>query len=192
MSRLLSIIAALVVLSIFVTVHELGHFIVGRLLKFRITGFSIGMGPVLFGREKNGTLFAVRAFPIGGMCQFYGEDSESGSGEGFNDHPVWKRFLVVLAGPVMNLLLALILSVAALSAYGNYMPQIAEIMEDSPVQVDFSVINDVDRALYPQQAVVTGDAIILDHCGSWFNLVRRAIAAELGAYPFVEILKPYE
>ncbi|MBQ3663910.1 MAG: site-2 protease family protein [Clostridia bacterium] len=148
MSRILSIIAALVVLSIFVTVHELGHFIVGCLLKFRITGFSIGMGPVLFGREKNGTLFAVRAFPIGGMCQFYGEDSESGSGEGFNDHPVWKRFLVVLAGPVMNLLLALILSVAALSAYGNYMPQIAEIMEGTPAATSdlkqFDIVTAVD------------------------------------------------
>ena len=119
-------------LSIFVTVHELGHFVVGRLLKFKITGFSIGMGPVLFGKEKNGTLYALRAFPIGGMCQFYGEDSDTGSNDGFNDHPVWKRFLVVLAGPVMNLLLALILSVAALSAYGNYMPQIAEIMDGTP------------------------------------------------------------
>ncbi len=81
---------------------------------------------------------------------------------------------------------------APVSNSGRLKARIAEIMEDSPVQVDFSVINDVDRALYTQRAVVTGDAIILDHCGSWFNLVRRAIAAELGAYPFVEILKPYE
>ncbi len=132
MTRFLSVLAALLVLSIFVTVHELGHFLVGRLLKFRITGFSVGMGPILFSREKNGTLFAIRAFPIGGMCQFYGEDGETGSGNGFNDHPVWKRFLVVLAGPAMNLLLALILSIATLSVYGNYMPQISEIMADTP------------------------------------------------------------
>lgn len=132
MNRIFSVLAALLVLSIFVTVHELGHFIVGRLLKFKITGFSVGMGPVLFGKEKNGTLYAIRAFPIGGMCQFYGEDSETGTKEGFNDHPVWKRFLVVLAGPVMNLLLAVVLSVVVLSAYGNYMPQIADIMEETP------------------------------------------------------------
>ena len=114
MSRFLSVLAALLVLSIFVTVHELGHFLVGRLLKFRITGFSVGMGPVLLSREKNGTLYAIRALPIGGMCQFYGEDSETGSQGGFNDHPVWKRFLVVLAGPAMNLFLAVILSVFVL------------------------------------------------------------------------------
>ena len=147
MTRFLSVLAALLVLSIFVTVHELGHFLVGRLLKFRITGFSVGMGPILFSREKNGTLFAIRAFPIGGMCQFYGEDGETGSGNGFNDHPVWKRFLVVLAGPAMNLLLALILSIATLSVYGNYMPQIAEIMADTPADSSTLRASDIVTAV---------------------------------------------
>lgn len=78
---------------------------------------------------------------------------------------------------------------APVSNSGRLKARIAETMEDSPVQVDFSVINDVDRALYTKETVVTGDAIILDQCASWFNLVRRAIAAEIGEYPFVEILK---
>ena len=157
MTRILSVLAALLVLSIFVTVHELGHFLVGRLLKFRITGFSVGMGPVLFGKEKNGTLFAIRAFPIGGMCHFYGEDSETGSGNGFNDHPVWKRFLVVLAGPVMNLLLALILSVATLSVYGNYMPQIAEIMENTPAAASTLRTSDIVTAVDGKQVTFFND-----------------------------------
>jgi len=79
---------------------------------------------------------------------------------------------------------------APVSNSGRLKAGIAEIMEDSPVQVDFSVIPDVDRYLYKQEAVVTGDAIILDHCKSWFNLVRRAIDREIGDYPYVQIVKP--
>ncbi len=57
----------------------------------------------------------------------------------------------------------------------------------SPVHVEFSVINDVDRQLYGKENVITSDAIILDQCASWFNLVRRAVRLELGAYPYIEI-----
>ncbi len=81
---------------------------------------------------------------------------------------------------------------APVSNSGRLKARIAEIMEASPVQADFSVINDVDRALYTKDQVVTGDAIILDQCRSWFNLARRAIAAELGEYPYVKILEPME
>ncbi len=76
---------------------------------------------------------------------------------------------------------------APVSNSGRLKARIAEIMEDSPVKVDFSVINDVDRTLYTKDTVVTGDAIILDRCASWFNLVRRAIDAEIGEYPYINV-----
>lgn len=78
---------------------------------------------------------------------------------------------------------------APVSNSGRLKARIAEIMEDSPVRASFSVIHDVDKYLYTQEAVVTGDAIILDHCRSWFNLVRRAIDHEIGDYPYIEIMK---
>lgn len=83
---------------------------------------------------------------------------------------------------------------APVSNSGRLKSRIAEFMADSPVQASFSVIHDVDRHLYEQEAVVTSDAIILDHCKSWFNLVRRAIDREIGDYPYVEIVKaiPYQ
>jgi len=79
---------------------------------------------------------------------------------------------------------------APVSNSGRLKARIAEIMEESPVNATFSVIPDVDKLLYTKEAVVTGDAIILDHCKSWFNLVKRAIDSEIGEYPYVEIIKP--
>ena len=115
-SQVLSIIAALLLLSFFVMVHEFGHYGVGRLLGFKIQEFAIGMGPKLFGVEKKGILYAVRAFPIGGMCRFYGEDEEAKDPRSFGSQKAWKRFLVILAGPVMNLLFAFLFAVVALTA----------------------------------------------------------------------------
>jgi regulator of sigma E protease len=135
-SQVLSIIAALLLLSLFVMVHELGHYGVGRLLGFKIQEFAIGMGPKLFGVEKKGILYAVRAFPIGGMCRFYGEDEEAKDPRSFGSQKTWKRFLVILAGPVMNLLFAFLFAVVALTAYGDIVPAIHSITEQgSPADV---------------------------------------------------------
>ncbi len=119
-SNILSIIAALLLLGVFITVHELGHFLVARLLKFRILEFAVGMGPKIWGKEKNGTLFSLRALPLGGMCRFYGEDEGVADGGGFNDQKVWKRILVVLSGPLCNLIMALLLGTVILMGYGVY------------------------------------------------------------------------
>lgn len=124
MATVLSIIAALLLLCILILVHELGHFGVGKLLHFEILEFSIGMGPKILKKEKNGILYSLRAFPIGGMCQFYGEDEEIRDGLSFNAQKVWKRFLVIVAGPAMNILFALLLAVITLVSFGDYVPQV--------------------------------------------------------------------
>lgn len=133
LGTVLSVIAALLVLSILVTVHELGHYAVGRLLGFTILEFSIGMGPVVLKTTKNDIQYSLRALPIGGMCRFYGEDQEVLDGRCFNAQPAWKRFLTVIAGPIMNLLFAIIFAVIALTAYGDYVPSVFELSSsDAP------------------------------------------------------------
>ncbi|MBQ3551810.1 MAG: site-2 protease family protein [Clostridia bacterium] len=119
METVLSIIGAFIVLCVLVIVHELGHFGVGKLLGFKINEFAVGMGPKLLSKEKNGTTYSLRAFPIGGMCAFEGEDEEEKSPTSFNAQPVWKRMLVVLAGPFMNVLFALVVAFILLLAYGG-------------------------------------------------------------------------
>lgn len=77
---------------------------------------------------------------------------------------------------------------APVSNSGRLKERIAELFTDSSVQTAFEVVGDVDKRLYGKENVITGDAIILDRCRSWFNLVRRAIDLELGGYPYVEIM----
>ena len=127
MSGIFSIIGALFVLTVLIFFHELGHFYVGKKLGFRIDEFAIGMGPVVASKEKNGTRYALRALPIGGMCMFHGEDQEGNDPDSFASQPVWKRMLVVAAGPFMNIVLAVLLAIVILMAYGEYMPGIVEI-----------------------------------------------------------------
>ena len=81
---------------------------------------------------------------------------------------------------------------APVSNSGRLKEAIAAGFAGSPVRVEFSVINDVDKQLYGKDNVITSDAIILDQCASWFNLVRRAVRLELGAYPYIEIVSRKE
>lgn len=129
----LTILAALLVLSVFVVVHELGHFVAGRLLGFTVLEFAVGMGPAILKKEKNGITYSLRAFPIGGMCRFYGEDEEAKDGRSFASHPVWKRIIVVAAGPVMNILTAILFAVVSLMSYGVYVdvPTVQELSSET-------------------------------------------------------------
>ena len=129
MTTFLSIIAALLVLSVFVVVHELGHFLVGRLLGFTILEFAVGMGPVVVKKEHKGITYALRAFPIGGMCRFYGEDEEAADGRAFSAQAVWKRIIVVVAGPLMNIVTAVFFAAVTLMGFGEYadIPTIMEV-----------------------------------------------------------------
>ena len=79
-SSILSIVIAILILLLTITVHEFGHYIVGKILKFKINEFAIGMGPAIFKKKlKNGEIFSIRAFPLGGFCAFEGEDQDEES-----------------------------------------------------------------------------------------------------------------
>ena len=97
----------------------------GRLLGFKILEFAIGMGPVVLKKERKGIQYSLRALPVGGMCRFYGEDETPTDGMSFNSQRPWKRLLVLVAGPLMNIIFAVIFAIIALMAYGDYAPRIA-------------------------------------------------------------------
>ena len=149
MSTAISIFAALVLLSLLVMIHELGHYFAGRALGFSILEFSIGMGPKLIKKkDKRGTEFSIRAFPIGGMCRFEGEDENVVNEKSFNAQKVWKRIIVVLAGPITNLVFAVLLSFVTLTAFGDFIPAIYEVNQNSPAQaagiLPGDIITDID------------------------------------------------
>lgn len=119
------ILLAVVILLFMVLIHELGHYCVGRLLKFKIEEFSIGFGKAIFSRtNKRGEKISLRIFPLGGYCAFAGEDGTDAEGnptddkEAFTSQKPWKRILVFLAGVTFNFLTAIIFSFILLVSVG--------------------------------------------------------------------------
>ena len=108
------ILAVLLFLAILIFVHETGHFIVGKLCGIGVEIYSIGFGPKLFAFERDGTEYRLSVLPLGGFVKFAGaipsEDvPEYFKGKEMYRAPVWARALTIMAGPVMNLLLAMVI-----------------------------------------------------------------------------------
>ena len=159
MSTVLSVIVALLVLSLLVMIHELGHYTAGRLLGFGIVEFAIGMGPVLFKKTKNGIQYSIRLLPIGGMCRFVGEDENMPNDpRSFNMQKVWKRIVVVVAGPVMNLLFAFLAAIVTLAAFGDFMPAVYQVNADSPAYAAGVEIGDVITGIDGKKVMYFGQA----------------------------------
>ena len=121
------VLVALLCLMLMIIIHETGHYVVGKLFHFKILEFSIGFGPKIFQKEnkETGELFSLRWIPLGGYCQFEGEDEDGKDNPGaFNSKPPWQRILVLIAGASMNLLSALIIVTIFFVAYGEFVPKV--------------------------------------------------------------------
>ncbi len=117
------IIVAVLVFLLIIMVHELGHFAAAKACGIYVKQFAFGMGPALFRKQGKETEYVVRAFPVGGYCAFETdiEDFDEEKGEivepnprAFNRKPVWQRMIVLVCGPLMNLILGFIVVVISL------------------------------------------------------------------------------
>jgi regulator of sigma E protease len=109
-----TIVAFVVVLAVLIFVHELGHFLVARMCGVRVLTFAIGFGPTLFSRTRGETEYAVKAFPLGGYVKMFGEETDTemtpeDKAAAFSHKSVWQRAAVVFAGPLFNLLTAVVI-----------------------------------------------------------------------------------
>ncbi len=110
MDIVLQIIYTVLVLSVLIFVHELGHFIAAKACGVRVTEFALGMGPAIAKKQGKETLYSLRLFPIGGFCAMTGEDEEiRDDPKAMRNKPLWMRMIIVVAGSVMNFLLGLTL-----------------------------------------------------------------------------------
>jgi len=130
----LSLIGAILVICIIVVVHEYGHFSIGRACKIKIVEFAVGFGPKIKSWVKNGIIYSIRWLPLGGFTKFYGEDEESDEKLAFNNQPAGRRALTIAAGPVYNIVFALLLVIIVLTAFGDAVPIVAEVWADSPAE----------------------------------------------------------
>jgi regulator of sigma E protease len=106
-----SILAFVFVLGVLIFVHEFGHFIMARRIGVRVLTFSLGFGPKLFAFKRGDTEYCVSAIPLGGYVKMAGEtqeDARTGASDEFLSKSKWQRFQVLVMGPVMNLLLAIV------------------------------------------------------------------------------------
>lgn len=113
MTTILYIVITALVIGFLTFIHEFGHFFFARLFKVPVLEFAIGMGPKIYSWEgKHGTKYALRAFPIGGFVQMEGEEGTSENPMAYNNLSPWKKIIVTAAGPIVNILFAIILMFA--------------------------------------------------------------------------------
>ena len=170
MSIFITLIAALIVFSAVIAIHEFGHFTVAKLCGIQVNEFSIGMGPLLWKKNHKGTQYSLRALPVGGYVALEGEESpesqqaeaardereaedenpvppEQRTGIPLNEAPVWQRVLVMVAGAFMNFVLGFVVLVILVAAQEGAITS----------KTIYSIEND---ALCGQTGLQAGDEIV--------------------------------
>jgi len=168
-----SIFSLIIVLGVLIFFHELGHFLVARLLGVGVEKFSLGFGPKLIGKKIGITEYQISAIPLGGYVKMVGEspDSELDPSEipiSFTHKHVLKRILIVAAGPFFNILLALIIFFGIFQISGLLIlkPGIGNVDEGSPAYIAGLKKNDL---------VVSIDGVDIS---SWEDMANTIMASK--------------
>lgn len=130
----MGIILAILVFSLIVFVHELGHFLLAKANKITVHEFSIGMGPRLWSFEKGETRYSLKLLPLGGSCMMGEDDADDVSEGSFNSKSVWARISVVAAGAVFNFILALVFAIIVVGFVGYDEPVLSGVVDGFPAQ----------------------------------------------------------
>lgn len=144
---MLTTLAIVFVFGSMVMIHELGHYMVAKWIGVKVIEFSFGFGPKIVGYQGKDTLYALRLIPLGGFVKLHGMDAEvdangkaviapTHDAQSFMNKPVWQRMSVIVAGPIMNFVLAIILFVGVFAYLGIPSPgntnMIGSLVPDKP------------------------------------------------------------
>lgn len=148
----LTIVSFIVVLGVLVFIHEFGHYITAKKSDIMVSEFALGFGPKLISKQVGETLYSIRAIPLGGFCNMVGEfpadesmpeaerktyDEAKEKGRLFNQKSAFKRMAVILMGPIMNFLLAIVIFISAFAIFGvptstNEAAILGEVIPEQP------------------------------------------------------------
>jgi regulator of sigma E protease len=151
---IISLVAVVVILGFMILIHEFGHYAVAKWLGVRVEVFSIGFGKRLVGFRKGDTDYRIAAIPLGGYVKMSGEnpmDERTGDPAEFLSHSRWHRFLIAIAGPTMNILLAIFLLTVVYMSHYEY-----PVFLDKPAVIE-GVKHDSAAA---QAGLQAGDRIV--------------------------------
>lgn len=128
----MNIIIAILIFSLIIIIHELGHFLLAKKNGITVVEFSLGMGPRLLSFVRGGTRYSLKLFPIGGSCMMLGEDEEVEDENAFGKKSVWARISVIAAGPIFNFILAFVLAMIVVGKVGYDPAEIVQVGEGTP------------------------------------------------------------
>jgi regulator of sigma E protease len=136
----MTFVSAIILLGAIIFVHELGHFLFAKLLGVRVLKFSLGFGPKLIGKKYGDTEYLISSVPLGGYVKMLGETQDEELKEeeravAYNYQNVWKRFIIVFAGPLFNILFAVVIFFFSfVSGLPVLVPEIGSVMPDMPAE----------------------------------------------------------
>ncbi len=151
---------ALLVFGLLVIFHEFGHFGIAKLVGIKVHEFAIGMGPRILKIKGKETEYSVRILPIGGYVRMEGEDETSADARSFNNKPLWARILVIVAGPLMNFILAILLFIMIFYSLGFPTTTIQNVKPGFPAK---------EAGVHPGDEVIAIDGKTMS---SWDQVVQ--------------------
>jgi regulator of sigma E protease len=168
----------LLAFGLLIVIHELGHFLAARAFGMRVERFSVGFGPVIWSRRRGDTEWALSAVPLGGYVKIAGmapgEDIAPGDRGAYVNQPAIRRFAVILAGPAMNYLLAVVMAVGLITTLG--------LKEPDPAPVIGEVM---PRGAAERAGLHTGDRVL--SAGGVATPDWAAFVAQVRAHPGQEL-----
>ncbi|MCL0100485.1 RIP metalloprotease RseP [Peptococcaceae bacterium] len=165
---MLTFVAVVFVFVLLILFHELGHFMMARYVGIKVYEFSVGFGTKVFSFKRGDTLYSLRLIPLGGYVRMAGMDPEEDAGDydapySFNKKSIWQRFWVIVAGSLMNLVLAVLLLAIVFMVYGHTVPSphIGGVAENSPAAL---------AGLEPGDKILKVNSVPVDN---WTELIEE-------------------
>ena len=170
METVVTILIGILLFSIIIVFHELGHLIVAKKNGIKVSEFMVGFGPKIFSFQKGETVYAFRLFLIGGACQMLGEDADSNDERAFCNKGIWARFSTIFAGPFFNFILAFIFAAIIIGILGFDRPYVTYVEPDKPAST--TVFTNVDDPNDKVTGMQVRD-IIVKYEGKSYTLSRE-------------------